>query len=118
MDAPCSGLGILGKKRDIKYRVSEESLRSIVVLQRAIVDTVWRYVKPGGVLVYSTCTIHKEENQDMAAYITGNYPFRAESLQPYLPECLCSRETEKGSLQLLPGIHESDGFFIARFRRI
>ncbi len=118
LDAPCSGLGILGKKRDIKYRVSEESLRSIVVLQRAIVDTVWRYVKPGGVLVYSTCTIHKEENQDMAAYITGNYPFRAESLQPYLPECLCSRETEKGSLQLLPGIHESDGFFIARFRRI
>lgn len=118
LDVPCSGLGILGKKRDIKYRASEGSLESIVLLQRAIVDTVWQYVKPGGVLVYSTCTIHKQENQDMVSYITENYPFRTESLHPYLPECLRNREAEEGSLQLLPGIHESDGFFIARFRRI
>lgn len=116
-DVPCSGLGILGKKRDIKYRVSEESLREVTVLQRAIIDTVWQYVKPGGVLLYSTCTIHREENQDMVDYIVGNYPFAAESLEPYLPEVLHGETVRKGYLQMLPGVEESDGFFIARFRR-
>ncbi len=116
-DVPCSGLGVLGKKRDIKYRVSRESLWTITDLQKSIIDTVWQYVKPGGVLLYSTCTIHRAENQDMAAYITGNYPFEAESLDPYLKEELKSETTKAGYLQLLPGVHESDGFFIARFRR-
>lgn len=116
-DVPCSGLGILGKKRDIKYRVSKESLESICGLQREIVDTVWQYVKPGGTLLYSTCTIHRAENQDMVSYITENYPFEAESLNAYLPKELWSETTEKGFLQLLPGIQKSDGFFIARLKR-
>ena len=117
VDAPCSGLGVLGKKRDIKYRVSRESLWTVTDLQKAIVDTVWKYVKPGGVMIYSTCTIHRAENEEMAAYVTENYPFVAESLNPYLTEELWSETTEKGYLQLLPGVCECDGFFIARFRR-
>jgi len=116
-DVPCSGLGILGKKRDIKYRVSREGLEAVTKLQKSIVDTVWQYVKPGGVLLYSTCTIHREENQDMVDYITGNYPFTAESLDRYLPEALWGETTRKGYIQMLPGVQESDGFFIARFRR-
>ena len=116
-DVPCSGLGIFGKKRDIKYRVSRESLKEVSKLQKTIIDTVWQYVKPGGTLLYSTCTIHREENQDMVSYITEKYPFTTESLNAYLPRELWNETTEKGFLQLLPGVQESDGFFIARFKR-
>lgn len=116
-DVPCSGLGILGKKRDIKYRVSSESLETVCELQKKIVDTVWQYVKPGGTLLYSTCTIHKAENEDMVSYIMKKYPLKTESLNEYLPRELWSETTEKGFLQLLPGVQESDGFFIARFKR-
>lgn len=58
MDVPCSGLGVMGKKRDIKYHATPESLQSITELQRQIVAAGWQYVKPHGVLLYSTCTIH------------------------------------------------------------
>lgn len=116
-DVPCSGLGVLGKKRDIKYRVTPESLEEIVKLQKEILDTVWQYVKPGGTLLYSTCTIRRAENQDMVSYLTERYPFEAESLNAYLPEALWSETTEKGYLQLLPGEHECDGFFFARLKR-
>ncbi len=116
-DVPCSGLGILGKKRDIKYRVSEESLEAVCELQKKIIDTVWQYVKPGGTLLYSTCTIHKAENEDMVSYITEKYPLETESLNEYLPRELWSETTEKGFLQMLPGVQESDGFFIARLKR-
>ncbi|MDE7287445.1 MAG: 16S rRNA (cytosine(967)-C(5))-methyltransferase RsmB, partial [Lachnospiraceae bacterium] len=61
-DVPCSGLGIIGKKRDIKYRITEEGIKELIILQRKILDVVWQYVKPGGVLIYSTCTINPDEN--------------------------------------------------------
>ncbi len=115
-DLPCSGLGILGKKRDIKYRITPEVLDELVQLQKKILDVVWNYVKLGGVLVYSTCTIHIGENQDMVKWFTDNYPFELESLTPYLPEQI-KEEGSTGMLQLLPGIHETDGFFLARLRR-
>lgn len=116
-DVPCSGLGILGKKRDIKYRISREALEHITVLQKEIIDTVWQYVKPGGTLLYSTCTINEAENQEMVKYIVKHYPFEAESLNPYLKKELWNGTTQEGYLQLLPGMQESDGFFIARFKR-
>lgn len=117
-DVPCSGLGVLGKKRDIKYRVTPESLEEILKLQKAIIDTVWQYVKPGGTLLYSTCTIHRGENQEMVSYITQKYPFKTESLDEYLPKELQSSTTKEGYLQLLPGEHACDGFFFARLRRV
>lgn len=100
MDVPCSGLGVLGKKRDIKYHVTTESLESLVQLQRQIVEGSWRYVRPGGVLMYSTCTIHRQENEDMCSWISGHFPFVLEE-----------------SRQLLPEDGRMDGFFYARFRR-
>lgn len=100
MDVPCSGLGVMGKKRDIKYHVTPETLESLVELQKQIVESSWQYVKKGGVLMYSTCTIHKEENQDMSRFICENYPFELEE--------------EK---QILPGFTEADGFYYARLRR-
>lgn len=115
-DLPCSGLGIMGKKRDIKYRITKEAMDELVLLQKQILDVVWRYVKPGGVLIYSTCTINPEENDDIVQWFTDEHPFELQSLSPYLPEEL-KEEGKDGKIQLFPGIHKSDGFFIARMIR-
>lgn len=116
-DVPCSGLGVIGKKTDIKYRVDEDKIQELSQLQKQILHNAASYVKPGGVLIYSTCTITKEENQDNVAWFTQNYPFELESLDPYLCEELQSETTKEGYLQLLPGIHKTDGFFLARLRK-
>ncbi len=116
-DLPCSGLGIMGKKRDIRYRSRPEKLKELEELQRQILSVVWQYVKPGGVLVYSTCTIHPGENEQMVEWFTKQYPFVTESLTPYLPKAL-QETADKGYMQLMPGNHETDGFFFARLRRV
>ena len=74
-------------------------------------------MRKGGALVFSTCTIAAEENEENVRWFLENYPYEAESLDPYLPEELHSETTAKGWLQLLPGVHRCDGFFIPRFRR-
>ncbi len=133
LDVPCSGLGVMGKKRDIKYHASAEGMESIVHLQRNILENSWRYVKPGGVLLYSTCTINPGENEEMIHWITENLPFEPETLDNCLSEELLEareeirkqkcreylqEEAEKAAcIQLLPGYMESDGFFFAKFRR-
>lgn len=99
-DVPCSGLGVIGKKQDIKYRVTEESLQQIEELQREIIRNVVRYVKPGGTLMYSTCTINAGENEKMVEWICEQLAFEKNRM-----------------VQLLPGIDETDGFFYARLRR-
>lgn len=115
-DLPCSGLGVLGKKTDIKYKMTTEKQKDLVKLQRDILDIVWQYVKKGGVLIYSTCTINKEENLDNVKWFTDKYNFSLESLDDYLPNDLRSKTTKEGYLQFLPGIHDTDGFFVARLR--
>lgn len=116
-DLPCSGLGIIGKKQDIKYRITKEGIKELIELQKQILNIVWQYVKPGGILIYSTCTVNPGENQQMVEWFTQNYPFQMESLSPYLPEEL-KKEGENGMLQLISGVHETDGFFLARLRRL
>ncbi len=116
-DVPCSGLGVIGKKRDIKYRITLAELDEVATLQKQILAaSVW-YVKPGGTLLYSTCTINKQENEDMAEWICQNFPFEPESLDPYLPASLHSETTAKGYLQLFPDSRDYDGFFFARLKR-
>ena len=116
-DVPCSGYGVIGKKPEIKYRVTPQKQDEIVILQRTILDRAANYVKPRGELVFSTCTIAKEENEENMMWFLNHYPFKLESLDPYLPEELHSETTALGYLQLLPGVHKTDGFFIAKFRR-
>ena len=116
-DLPCSGLGVIGRKADIKYRVTSESLSEVAALQRRILTNAAEYVKPGGTLVYSTCTINKEENERQAAWFADNFPFSLRSLDGGLPEALKNKESKAGMCQLLPGIHKTDGFFIAAFVR-
>ena len=116
-DVPCSGLGVIGKKQDIKYKMNPTRQEELVRIQRRILGVSQNYVKPGGVLIFSTCTIGVDENQMNLKYFLDNYPFSLESIDPYLPEELRSRTTAGGYLQLLPGVHDSDGFFMARLKR-
>ncbi|MCD8055087.1 MAG: 16S rRNA (cytosine(967)-C(5))-methyltransferase RsmB [Lachnospiraceae bacterium] len=117
-DLPCSGLGVMGRKPEIRYSVMPEQVRELAALQRQILGNVWRYVKPGGILLYSTCTVTPEENRENRQWILEHLPFRPESFGALLPEALRGEITaEEGSLQLLPGIYPCDGFYIARFRR-
>ena len=116
-DVPCSGYGVIGKKPEIKYRVTPQKQEEIVILQRVILKRAAEYVKPRGSLIFSTCTIAKEENEENMMWFLNNFPFKLESLDPYLPEELHSETTALGYLQLLPGVHKTDGFFMAKFRR-
>ncbi len=100
-DLPCSGLGVLARKVDLKYKTTLEGQGELEKLQRQILSTVRSYVKPGGTFVYSTCTVNKKENTENAHWFEREYPeFRLEYEE-----------------QRLQGIHEGDGFYIARFRR-
>lgn len=116
-DVPCSGYGVIGKKPDIKYRVTPQKQEEIVILQRTILDRAANYVKPRGTLIFSTCTIAKEENEENMMWFMNNHPFKLESIDDCIPEELHSETTALGYLQLLPGVHGTDGFFIAKFRR-
>lgn len=116
-DVPCSGLGVIGRKTDIKYRMNPDKIQELTVLQRQILHNAAAYVKPGGTLIYSTCTITREENTDNVRWFLENYPYEPDSLDPYLCEELHSETTCQGYLQLLPGVHKTDGFFLARFKR-
>lgn len=100
-DLPCSGLGVMGRKSDIKYKTRKEDLETLPVLQKQIIGAIIGYVKKGGVLMYSTCTMNPAENEEQVKYIIDKYPFKV--------------EYEK---QFLPGIDKTDGFYIARLRRM
>lgn len=108
-DVPCSGLGIIRRKPEIKYK-SEEELRALPDIQYAIVDNASKYVKNGGGLVYSTCTLSKAENEDIVAKFLENHKdFKAAEL--FKDNYGCTNMT------LMPHKNESDGFFIACFER-
>lgn len=116
-DLPCSGLGIIGKKPDIKYNMTPEGLDELAVLQRKILRAAAQYVKPGGVLVYSTCTVNPRENRGNAVWLSESEGLVPEGLGRYLPEALAASVGEDGYLQLLPEAGKWDGFFVARFRK-
>ena len=112
-DVPCSGLGIIRKKPDIRYKNLDE-MQNLPALQLAILENQARYVKKGGVLLYSTCTVLKAENENVvAAFLEKHHDFSLEPLE--LPGVFPKNET--GMLTLIPGEYDTDGFFIARLRR-
>lgn len=112
-DVPCSGYGIIRKKPDIRYK-DPQSMSQLPQLQLAILQNQSRYVKPGGVLLYSTCTLVRAENEGVTeAFLKENHDFVLEALS--LPEIF--PENKSGMLTLVPGQYDTDGFFICRFRR-
>lgn len=114
-DLPCSGLGIIGKKPDIKYQVTETGLHELAELQREILSVVSRYVKPGGKLIYSTCTVNRQENEEQAAWFATRFPFVPVNIEGMLGGAIREESMKNGYLQLLPGRYPCDGFFIAAF---
>lgn len=117
-DLPCSGLGVFGKKPDLKYRVKEEDLKELAGLQRKILENAQAMVKKGGTLLYSTCTIDPMENEENVHWFLKKYPqFSLNSIREKLCPQLAESVEEEGCIQLLPGIHCSDGFFIARLKK-
>ena len=112
-DVPCSGLGIIRKKPDIRYKNLAE-MKELPALQKRILETQSAYVKPGGVLLYSTCTVLKAENEDVVNDFLAEH--KDYSLEPLdLPEVFPKNKT--GMLTLIPGEYDTDGFFICRLRR-
>ena len=116
LDAPCSGLGTMADKPDVKYRVTEESVTELVALQAQLLDACCTYVKPGGVLVYSTCSVLKAENEEqIAAFLQRHPEFSLDKLPEEIPARF--REQAGVGLQLLPHRDQVGGFYIARMRR-
>ena len=113
VDAPCSGLGLLRKKPDIRLKKSAEDVEALSQLQRSILKTAAGYVKAGGRLLYSTCTLTKEENRENFLWFLENFPFEAVDLNEVLPEKLCGKSAKYGYTELFPHIHGTDGFFIS-----
>ena len=116
-DLPCSGLGIIGKKPDIKYNMTMEKMAELASLQREILAASWEYVKPGGTLVYSTCTIDTKENEENARWLLSRFPLEPVDLTNRVGNAFDEPSLKEGMIQFLPGIHPFDGFFISMFRR-
>ena len=116
LDAPCSGLGFLAQKPDIKLRVTEESIQELTELQAKLLDTVCEYVKPGGTFVYSTCSILKAENEQQAERFLQRHPeFEETELPVVIPEVY--RKYKARGLQLLEYRDGIEGFYLIRMRR-
>lgn len=120
VDAPCSGLGVAGQKPEIKNTLTPEGLRQLQKTQAAILENASKCVRPGGVLVYSTCTVRRGENYDIIHSFLAKHPeFSMDSLQGFLGEKLeAGRDAASGALQFYPDRDGIDGFFIARMKRI
>ena len=113
VDAPCSGLGVIRKKPDIRYK-DPEPLKGLPEVQRAILSNASRYVRPGGILLYSTCTLLSRENEEVIRwFLEGHKEFKPEAFT--LPEP--AGPVADGLVTLLPHRHGTDGFFICRMRR-
>jgi 16S rRNA (cytosine967-C5)-methyltransferase len=119
-DVPCSGLGVIGKKRDIKYNMTAKAIDEIIKVQEEILKTAVSYLKPGGRLIFSTCTINKNENEKHFEWIENELKLMPVSLENTVLKRI---ETEnkptlsQGYIQLIPGINDTDGFFISVFEK-
>lgn len=117
VDAPCSGLGVAAGKPDIRYAKNDGDIQALAAIQKQILTTCARYVKPGGALLYATCTISRRENELQAEAFLNDHPdFRPGDLSPYLPQGLV-QHAQNGMLQLLPSRDGTEGFFLARFEK-
>lgn len=119
LDAPCSGLGVIRRKPDLKWTKTEAMIEEIAGMQLALLTAVADLLKPGGVLVYSTCTVEYTENERVVqAFLSQRSDFVAdERLADCVPAVVRDRIHRPGMLHILPHWFHSDGFFIARIKR-
>ena len=124
-DLPCSGLGVIGRKRDIKYNITENKIKELAKLQREILENAKKYVKKGGYLIFSTCTMSKLENEENFKFISEFSGFSPvdfsdkikDSVVRYKAGSRLVSEAKKGYIRLIPGELGTDGFFISEFMR-
>ena len=117
LDAPCSGLGVMDDKPDVKYRPTPESVSELCETQKKLLDTCCRYVRKGGTLVYSTCSMLKDENErQVARFLEAHPDFSMDALPASIPAALRAQAGACG-LQLLPHRDNVEGFFVARMKR-
>ncbi len=118
LDAPCSGIGLVRKKPDIKLKKVANDIHSLSQIQRKMLSVCSEYVKKGGVLLYSTCTIMKEENEENIEWFLKNFPFVTVDISEYFPGNFNKDSLKKGYITLYPHLHNTDGFFICKFRKV
>jgi len=115
VDAPCSGFGTVGRKVDVRWSKSEAMLQELIALQADILDSAAHLVKPSGYLVYSTCTIDRDENEGSAeSFLSRNVDFRHAPVQGLIPSAVC---TEEGYYRAWPQHHSMAGAFAAMFMK-
>ena len=113
-DVPCSGFGTLRRNPDLKWKRKEEDIRRLSILQSSILGNLARYVKEGGILVYSTCTVFQEENEGVVEkFLDGHPEFRLDEVRKVLPP-KCHPFIKRGYFKTFPPRDEMDGFFVAR----
>lgn len=120
-DLPCSGMGVMGRKCDIRHNIDAGKINDLAQLQRKILKNAVRYLKSGGTLIFSTCTVSSRENEENAEWLIKEAGMIPDSLKPYLPAQLQEYEKEEGRVQLLcgepAGLPLIDSFFISRFKK-
>ena len=122
-DVPCSGLGIIGRKPDIRQNITYERIEELLPIQQAILDSAAKMVKPGGTLVYCTCTLNSDENEKQsAAFIESHKSFHTVPVTNYLPDTLVMDEDRKqkaedGMITLCPDTDGCEGFFICKMEK-
>ena len=115
-DVPCSGIGVIKNKPEIKYKITNSYVEDIAKLQQQILENSKNYVKENGVLMYSTCTIDKRENiENIEKFLKNNSNFKLEKIS--LNNSIV-KENEQGVLDMLPDEYKCDGFFIAKLRKV
>ena len=114
VDAPCSGLGLIRKKPDIKFTKTGSDIDSLTDIQRKVLSAAAGMVKKGGVLVYSTCTVCRKENTGSIKWFKESFGFESDDITEYLPKNMACETAKNGYIELLPSVQGTDGFFIAR----
>lgn len=115
-DVPCSGLGIIRRKPEIKYNRTEDEIKEISKVQIKIIENAAKYLKKGGIMVYSTCTTNKEENLDIVMeFLKHNNEF---ALEGFMDRINDFPDAAKGYIEIYPHVHGMDGFFIAKIKRL
>lgn len=115
IDVPCSGLGIIRKKPEIKWNKTRQQLKDLVQIQRDIMENAWQYLKPEGILIYSTCTLNKEENEENIEWFLSKYK-DAEIEKIFIGKNNNFLYSKEGCLTILPN-ESMDGFFIAKLKK-
>ena len=115
VDAPCSGFGLVRKKPDIKYSKKPEDIEELQKIQREILEAAQNYVKDDGILLYSTCTVSRKENEDNVKWFCEKFGFELVDISGYINDVFEAEEVRR--IQILPDMMGTDGFFIAKMKR-